>query len=155
MVVAMGCDIHGVIEVKRSDLANGADALWMGVVRLDELLARDYDRFAYLFGVRHYPERQDLPHKAGAFADRGLPYDPSDMTEHYHEQRQPDAHSETWAYQSEIESALAGTELGESHGDFRDESWVTTVEIGGQIESLFEKTEYRDSETRWVVWFDN
>jgi len=74
----MGCDIHGVLEVKRSNLANGSDALWDGVVRLDPILKRDYGRFAYLFGVRHYPDKQDLPHGVGAFADRGLPHDPSD-----------------------------------------------------------------------------
>lgn len=153
----MGCDIHGVIEVKRSGLSNGSDSLWVGTVRLDELLARNYDYFAYLFGVRHYPDEQDLPSGVGKFADRGFPTDVSDMAEWEHSNWGPDAHSETWAYHFEIESAIEGTELGNSTGDFATDSWITVLNVGQQVDGLFRNDEIRgkDHETRWVVWFDN
>lgn len=151
----MGCDIHGVLEVRRSNLSNGADALWEGVVNLDPLLARDYDRFAYLFGVRHYPDEQDLPHCVGAFADRGLPHDPSDMTAREYAEWEADAHSETYAYHHEIESAIEGTRFGESTGEFKDDSWATAANIAQQIDGLFRDVDARDHETRWVIWFDN
>lgn len=154
----MGCDIHGVLEVRRSYLSSGADSLWEGVVKLDALLSRDYDRFAYLFGVRHYPDDQDLPGTVvGAFADRGLPHDPSDMTEREYAEWEPDAHSETYAYHHEIESAIEGTRFGERTGEFKDDSWVTALNIGQQVDSLFREDGVRGDqhETRWVVWFDN
>lgn len=84
-----------------------------------------------------------------------MPHDPSDMTEREHAEWESDAHSETYVYHHEIEGAIEGTRFGSRTGEFADDSWVTAVNIGQQIDDLFRENEHRDHETRWVIWFDN
>jgi hypothetical protein len=158
----MGCDIHGTIEMKQCNLGGG-DGLWYTVAKLDRILSRSYVHFAHLFGVRSYPEKQSIEANGhpdgmtpkGLYSDRGLPHDISETTERLHKDWGADAHSGTWAYQHEIESAVEGTELGTRDGGYQTECWITAVNIGRQLEDMFAKAEHIDGQVRWVVWFDN
>lgn len=152
----MGCDIHGTIEVKRADLGGGR-GLWFTVVKLDQLLPRDYNIFAHLFGVRHYNGEHEIEadfangfmEPKELYANRGLPNDISDTTEREYSEWELDAHSESWAYHHEVESAVKATELETVEG------WSNAIEYSSNLSEFFSDDEHLDGKVRWVVWFDN
>lgn len=152
----MGCDIHGTIEVKQSNLGGG-DGLWYTVVKLDRLLHRSYDHFAHLFGVRHYEGDHEIEAKGyddymepkELYAERGLPHDIADTTQREYDEWEADAHSASWAYHHEVDAAMGGTSLlDEPH-------WKEALNVSAGLATLFDESEYVDGEVRWVVWFDN
>jgi hypothetical protein len=152
----MGCDIHGTIEMKQSDLGGG-DGLWYTVAKLDRILGRSYDHFAHLFGVRYYEGEHEIlanGYEDGMepkqlYADRGLPHDIAEATQREYNEWGPDAHSESFAYHHEIESALEATSL------LDNEDWMAALDVSRRLAEFFGENEYVDGQVRWVVWFDN
>ncbi len=69
----MGADIYGFAEIFKNVPADGPEA-WVGVMRLHELVERNYGMFGALFGVRN------IDGFVPAFAGRGLPADASEAT---------------------------------------------------------------------------
>src|SRR5262245_29685685 len=67
----MGTDIHGWIEVRPTWVREGEP--WRAVVRVDEMVPRDYDAFQCLFGVTDFAGFRPIA------ARRGLPDDCSDL----------------------------------------------------------------------------
>lgn len=142
--------------MKQSDLGGG-DGLWYTTVKLDPILRRSYDHFAHLFGVRVYEDEQCIEANGypegmapkQLYAERGMPHDIADTTRREHDEWGADAHSETWAYHHEVESALKGTELSKASG------WKEALDISYGLSELFGNDEYVEGTIRWVVWFDN
>lgn len=79
----MGCDIHGYIEVKKSDWAD----YWDACMDIKSIIGRNYSMFATLFGVRNYDEFNAVA------PDRGLPQNVSDEVKADFETWGCDAHS--------------------------------------------------------------
>lgn len=152
----MGCDIHGTIEVKQSDLGGG-DGLWYTVGKLDLLLRRSYDHFSHLFGVRYYEGKHEIEARGydgfmepkRLYGERGLPHDMADTTRREYGEWEADAHSETWGYHDEIAGGMKATSLMDN------EAWAAALEMSQTASDHFGADDYIDGQVRWVVWFDN
>lgn len=136
----MGCDIHGIVEIKIGDK-------WVGIKEL-KANGRNYERFAQLASVRGDSSRKP----------QGIPLDASDMSMYYIEQWGEDGHSHSYMPLTEAAEIFKYTDKPfiEDHVDkgfrvkFPFESYfgITTQEDEG----CSYPSVYR---LRLVFWFDN
>lgn len=136
----MGCDIHGVIQVRR------IDGTWGTHDKINP--ARFYEAFSYVAGVRG-------PH-LGYFSGRKFPADfnPDDpLHADEFDAFRYEGHSETWFSLLELQKILL------KEREFEPNVWnVDEGSLQNQLETLFKITGpmWRDAEIyRFVFWFDS
>jgi len=131
----MGTDIHGFIQVY--------DYGWRNMVNIGEIGDRDYDLFAYLFGVRNYSNYK--PH----FANRGFPDEFNDekLKEMYIEGYY---HSVTYVNYNELKE-LSFTDINDKED--KDDMKSCIKYYLKFMEALAVK--YDPDSIRMIVWFDS
>ncbi len=137
----MGCDIYGWVEVNTWPKVE----FWEPIINCD-FLRRNYNMFAYLFGVRNYMNINPIA------KERGLP---ENVSEEYADRFKdnPDIHSTSWISLEELNKIdwnnIEGEE-GEKLDLISDLSWRVFFDL---IKILGEK--YGVDNVRMVVGFDN
>lgn len=152
---ALGTDIYGWIEVYTPEIYPGCPRRWTAVVRIDEIVTRNYGIFGSLFGARNdYGFRPIAP-------ARGIPDDVSGELQEYGDvPPDPGSWPPSWIMWREI-SEINWDEFGTHPAPGRDVTelarrrdalspgWQTALDIMGLLARQFGA----DS-VRMVVWFD-
>lgn len=137
----MGCDIHGMIEVK-------IDGEWTGYSRIS--LARDYRLFSLLAGVRSSGDRPEP-----IAPDRGFPDDAAKITRLMRDDDGSDGHSDTFLTLDEMDkSEVLYEEILRGDGKrfcYPPEPWGYLFGNGWHKTSLIDGVE----DARVIIWFDN
>lgn len=136
----MGIDCHGWVEVRDpttpAGVSIGFPNWWSGVVRIDDIVERNYPVFGYFFDVRN-------PFDRSVAGRRGLPAHPSRET-----LASPvgptDGSATTWITWAELQAS----------------QWMRVLELPSGWNLLFtlmaRLAEYSGSErVRLVIWFDD
>jgi hypothetical protein len=136
----MGTDCYGWVEVRDpttpASAAPGFPNWWSGVIRINDIVERDYRVFGYFFGVRN-------PFDAAVAGRRGIPVQLSE--EALADAADPtDMHAASWLLWSEVQAS----------------DWRSMVELTpgwGLLFSLMEQlaAHFGDERVRLVVWFDD
>ncbi len=124
----MGCDIHGFIDYPRYQGPRSCVAALH--------LARNYDLFALLAGVR---TRDAMKEYAPVFQPRGLPHD---LTEWVAEQFDEDAHTPSWLTTDEVGHVLKVYDA------------VSPYPRGADTDGLLAMMQALP-DARLIFWFDN
>ena len=98
----MGTDIHGHVEVRPY---SSSPEHWQDVMKIDGLLHRNYDMFAFWFGVRNYDEVVQPQ-----FPDRGFPENPSETTKQRFEEYGCE-HSPSYMTWAELENVITSEDF--------------------------------------------
>lgn len=146
----MGCDIHGYVEAQLFAQNKISDD-WYPVINAENILGRNYDMFAKLFGVRLETVEQRSGQKVIPIAaQRGLPEygryqkdSPNGTVKEYNEW-EGDAHSATWITLKELRGAI------QDNGNFSDDRLEVLLDMMLELIKL-----YGEDSIRLVVWFDN
>jgi hypothetical protein len=145
----MGTSISGWIEIGDEQEIDG---FWWGFVKAGQLLPRDYNVFAYLFGVRNTFGFEPIA------AYRGLPKNISQEVEYEHRKEAP-TYSETWIEWWELQSIGWKHEVNESGHQILTTAdgcvrlywnWQLILEMMRMLAERF-----GDRYVRLVVWFDS
>ena len=144
----MGCDIHGVIQIK--PVREGAHWETISIDGNKNLsghweLPRDYTAFSVLAGVRWY-EDEPMPEPKGLPVDfdRAL----ADM----------DDHSHSWVDIGELKTAvkrydeILRVEDGERRGELGHKTFLHAILLRMEILNW---SAYCDGRVRFVFWFDS
>lgn len=145
----MGCDIHGWVEARPFATSKISDD-WYSYINAENVLGRNYDMFAKLFGVRLEVVEQRSGQKVISIASqRGLPEygkyqkDSPHVTIDDYREWEGDAHSVSWISYKELQKALL-------ENDFHDDRMKALFEMMTSLSKL-----YGEENVRLVVWFDN
>jgi hypothetical protein len=149
----MGSDISGWVEALHYEREDGF-RYWVGVVKIDELVERNYGMFGNLFGHRN----------VGGFvsiaARRGMPDDASDAARH--QLVDEGGRDRTWIVWEEIkainwddegeEETLGGPSFGRKvrRRDTLEPGWTTLWKLMEVLGDVF-----GPGNVRLVVWFDS
>ena len=145
----MGCDIHGYVEAQLFATNNISDE-WYTIINAENVLGRNYDMFAKLFGVRLEVVEQRSGQQVIPIAyNRGLPEygtyqqnNPNDTINDFREW-EGDAHSPSWIDYKELKKAV-------KENDFQDDRVIVLLNMMTELSKLYGK-----DHIRLVVWFDN
>lgn len=102
----MGCDVHGWIEIRPYKTVD--PKFWTSVIKIDNIVGRNYDMFGLLFGVRNYCNFKPIAEGRGMpkYAEHQKKDDEEDNRSYAQiesDDLDVDGHSHTWISQSEIE----------------------------------------------------
>ncbi len=127
----MGCDIHAVMEIK-------VDGKWYGNTKK---IARNYDLFALMAGVRNSDEIEPVAES------KGLPDDLSMIARLQYKIWDGDAHNCSWLSLDELRTVAKRCRKASIYSN----------EIDDVIESCEEYLRFNENVTdvRLVFWFDN
>ena len=130
----MGCDIHGWVEY-RFEYGDGKVSQWHTGIHAGNILDRNYEMFAKIFGVRGENDEE------GEFGCRGLPRKLSWRVDEEYKKGAADYHSETHCTAKELFSVQKESE---------DPDWNVLFVLVFVLTSF-----YGEDNVRLVVWFDN
>jgi hypothetical protein len=149
----MGTDIRGWVEVV--DEQSDGYRQWVGVIKINWLVERDYGMFGNLFGQRNYAEFSPIA------AGRGMPPDASEEVQYAALDRA--VVNPSWILWSEIkvidweeeegqEDTLDGSSFGRTvrRKDTLTPGWSTLWRLMGVLAN-----QHGDTNVRLVVWFDS
>lgn len=137
----MGVDCSGWVEVndpRRHGVGKSrAPKWWSAVVRIDDIVDRNYDLYGYFFSVYNHPEK-------AIASRRGLPAQPSVQVEAETEDPTSILNAVTWIVWSEILASDWQAHIKLSPG------WSLLFTLMGGL-----ATDYGDTRVRLVIWFDD
>jgi hypothetical protein len=165
----MGTDINGWVEVLEINpgLRSPYHKQWVGLVKADNIVRRNYDMFGSLFGVANHT------HLSPVVANRGLPGDLSEEVIDTYVRCEEDSVAPTWITWAEIKAIdwneeavdgrphqyklnhdgqwnYAGKSAGSIVGRTEGDSWMV-----GETLYRIERIKRRDMlDARWQLLFD-